>query len=185
MSQAIEIIRNEHRAMTSVMQALRILARKSVCAGLPPDFAWLRKMLAYLDRYPERLHHPKEERYLLSVLKRREPRLARTVMRLQRDHGASAGYIVRMRETLGSWERGDPKAPPMFVHMATDYARFNRDHMRIEEKEILPAASAVFGESEWREIDLAFTAHADPVAASRSKADCLAALQAFQPDQPT
>ena len=148
MSLAAEIIRKEHRAMTSVMQALRIMSRKAVQAGLPPDFAWLNKVLAYLDRFPERLHHPKEERFLLSTLERREPRLARTIARLQRDHRASAGYIVRMCETLVRWERGDPKAPPMFVHMATDYANFNRSHMRLEEKEILPAALALFSEAE-------------------------------------
>ena len=183
MPQAIEIIGDEHRAMTSVMHALRILSRKAARAGLPPDFAWLRNILAYLDRYPERQHHPKEERYLLSVLERREPKLARTIMRLQRDHRASAGYIVRMRETLGWWEKGDARAPTMFVHMATDYAHFNRGHMRTEEKEILPAALALLSQAEWRDIDTAFAANADPVAASGGKAECLAALQGLQSNQ--
>jgi hemerythrin-like domain-containing protein len=181
MSQAVEIIRSEHRAMASVMQALRLIARNAVRVGRSPDFSWIRTLLVYLDRFPERLHHTKEERFLLGLLERRKPRLARAVMRLQRDHRASAGYIVRMCETLICWERGDPRAGPMFVNMATDYCHFNRNHMRLEETEVLPAALAVFSPEDWREIDAAFAANGDPVAASRGRAQRLVALQSFIP----
>ena len=92
------------------------------------------------------------------------------VARLRRDHAASTGYANRLRAALADWERGDPKAGPHSVHVANDFARFMWRHARFEEREILPIARAAFTEAEWRAVDQAFTAAADPLIGSRKPA---------------
>jgi branched-chain amino acid transport system ATP-binding protein len=150
MPNVTRIIKQQHRATASVLFALRALTRQALRFGNRPDFRWLRTLVEYVERFPERLHHPNEETYLYRVLLRREPGTARMVARLRRDHAASTGYANRLRAVLADWERGDPKAGSHSVHVANDFVRFMRRHARFEEREILPIARAAFTEAEWR-----------------------------------
>ncbi len=181
MRNAIRIIKDEHRALNSVLFSLRAISRRALRSGAKPDFLWLRAMLGYVDRFPERLHHPKEELYLFRVLEQRSPAFGRILARLRREHAANAGHSVRMRSALIHWERGDPSAGALFTSIASDFARFNWRHMRLEEREILPAAQAIFTDADWREIDAAFAANNDPLAKSQTRSECEAALQRFTP----
>jgi hemerythrin-like domain-containing protein len=176
---AIQIIKDEHRALSSVLSSLQVISRKAVHAGDKPDFSWLWALLQYVDRFAERLHHPKEELYLFRVLERRSPDIGRKIARLRREHAANAGHSIRMCDALANWERGDPKAGPFFASVASDFTKFNWRHMRREEREILPVAQATFTDADWREIDRAFAANDDPLARSRSRKECEAALQHF------
>lgn len=177
---AIQIIKDEHRALNSVLFSLRVISRKALHTGAPPDFLWLQAFLNYVDRYSERLHHPKEELYLFRVLERRSPGLGRTIARLRREHAANAGHSIRMRGALANWGR-DPKAGPLFADIASDFARFNWRHMRLEEREILLAAQATFTDADWQAIDRAFAANDDPLARSRTRQECEAALRRLMP----
>ena len=177
MPNVMRIIKHQHRASASVLFALRALSRNALRSGKPPDFAWLGTLLGYVDRFPERLHNPNEDAYLFRVLLRREPGMARTVARLRRDHAASTGYANRLREAVANWERGDPRAGPHAADVANDFAHFNWQHAHFEEREILPAAKAAFTEAEWRELERAFTATADPLAGSMNRQQCEAALR--------
>jgi hemerythrin-like domain-containing protein len=181
MPSAIQIIKDEHRALNSVLLSLRAIARRAVHVGERPDFPWLKALLNYVDRFPERLHHPKEELHLFRVLERRSPAFARTIARLRREHAANAGHSIRMRGALTHWELGDPKAGLLFANVASDFARFNWRHMRLEEREILPAARATFTPADWQEIDEAFATNNDPVARSPSRQECEAALRQLMP----
>jgi hemerythrin-like domain-containing protein len=111
------------------------------------------------------------------VLVRREPGMARMVARLRRDHAASTGYANRLGDALADWERGNPKAGPHAADVANDFARFMWRHACFEEREILPIARAAFTEAEWRAVDRAFTAAADPLIGSASRQQCEAALR--------
>ena len=177
MPNVARIINRQHRAMASVLFALRGLTRQALRSGSRPDFRWLRALAGYVERFPERLHHPNEETYLYRVLLRREPGTARMVARLRRDHAASTGYANRLRVALADWERGDPKAGAHAADVANDFVRFMRRHARFEEREILPIARAAFTEAEWRAVDQAFSATADPLIGSQSRQQCEAALR--------
>lgn len=177
MPNVTRIIKQQHRAAASVLFALRTLTRQALHAGDSPDFRWLRTLVGYVERFPERLHHPNTETYLLRVLLRREPAKARLVARLRRDHAASTGYAYRLRDALANWERGDPKAALQAAHVANDFARFMWRHARFEEHEVLPGARAAFTEAEWRAVGHAFTSAADPLIGSESRHQCEAALR--------
>ena len=142
---AIQKIRDEHRTLSAVLHGLKQLARDAQNAGVRPGFDVFRAMIRYIDEFPERLHHPKEETYLF----------ARLVRELER--------------ALIFFEDGWPAGGADFRGTIDAYADFHWNHMRIEEQQVLPAAQRHFTPSDWEAIDRAFAVNRDPLAGIREK----------------
>jgi hemerythrin-like domain-containing protein len=179
MQRAIEIMHDRQRAMSSALLATRTIARRSLKAGTPPDFSQLRRLVRYVERFPQKLHQPAEEKHLFQAVLRRDAGADRAVKRAKRDHAACLGYLDRLRTALAYWEKGDPKAGPQVALLADDYVRFARLHARIEARDVLSVALKVLSEQDWQAIEKAYGALDDPLARSRSRAECAAALHAM------
>jgi hemerythrin-like domain-containing protein len=48
-------------------------------------------MVYYIDAFPERFHHPKEDRYLFRLLRMRHPAAVKLIERLETEHRAGSG----------------------------------------------------------------------------------------------
>ena len=69
--EAIEIIRGEHRSLAAVLDAAAFLLGHLRDGRADPDFKLLHAIVQYIEEFPERLHHPKEDQYLFARLKSR------------------------------------------------------------------------------------------------------------------
>jgi hemerythrin-like domain-containing protein len=176
MQRTLEMMRGRQRAMSSTLLAIRTIARRSLKAGTPPDFVQLRRLITYVERYPQKLHQPAEEQHLFSRLERREPATKRALHRARRDHAACLGYFNRLSDALGRWQRGEEKAGGEVALFADDYVRFCRLHARLEARDVLSAAAKALTSADWSAVATAFAAARDPLDSSRSRADCAAAL---------
>lgn len=165
--QALRVIRNEHRSLAAVIHGLVYLVRAARDAA--PDFALLGTMLRYIDAFPERLHHPKEDAWLFARLRERRPDAAPLLDALQREHAEGARRILALSGALDAWHlaQGDaasgPAARDAFAALVDAYAAFHWGHMRREELEVMPLCEAHFHAEDWAEVDAAFTAHDDPL----------------------
>ncbi|SKA12344.1 Hemerythrin-like domain-containing protein [Enhydrobacter aerosaccus] len=177
MPNAIRMMKDRQKAMFSVLLAFRTIARRAMRSDGKADFTHLKSLLEYLDRFPEKLHQPNEERYLFKAVLSRDPGLSRVVARAQRDHAASKGYLVRLRAALKDWEDGVEGGLAQTAIVADDYVRFARRHARIEERDLLSVARNVLGQAEWADIERVFGAAADPLAVSKSRQECTTAIR--------
>lgn len=164
MQDALRKLREEHRSISAVLSALRQLARLAQDAKLRPDFAVLRAMLYYIDAFPERLHHPKEEEHLFTRLVQRAPEATPLVHRLQAEHLEGAQRVRDLERALLALEQTWPQGTAAFAGTVDDYAEFHWRHMRCEEQELLPLAVQRLTAADWAAIAAAFAANADPVA---------------------
>lgn len=69
---ALTRLRDEHRALARVIEALETVTAQAAEHATEPDFALLASMLYYVDAFPEQVHHPREERHLFGLQRRRE-----------------------------------------------------------------------------------------------------------------
>lgn len=161
------MIRAEHRSLAAVIHGLVYLVRTARDA--PPDFTLLATMLRYIDAFPERFHHPKEDECLFVRLRQRHPPAAPLLDALQREHAEGARRIRELERDLERWcdVRGDATrtlaARAEFGALVDAYAAFHWEHMRREELQVLPLCEAHFEVQDWVEVDAAFAAHADPL----------------------
>src|SRR3954471_10320810 len=140
MKESIVILKSEHRSISAVLLGLKHLAEMAQDARLKPDFQVFRSMLRYIDEYPERLHHPKENDYLFNYLGARAPQAAGLIADLRSEHELGAQRIRDLERSLLFFEEGWPAGGPEFQQQVDAYAEFEWEHMRKEEQELLPLA---------------------------------------------
>jgi branched-chain amino acid transport system ATP-binding protein len=83
--QASATILIEHRSLDAAIQGMLYLVR-NIRLGAKPDFNVFRAMIYYIDAFPERFHHPKEDAHLFKRLQERHPSAAPLLDRLRADH---------------------------------------------------------------------------------------------------
>jgi hemerythrin-like domain-containing protein len=164
MKDAISILKSEHRSISAVLHGLKELARMAQDAKVRPSFQVLRSMLRYMDEYPERLHHPKENDHIFSRLVAREPGARLLVEELQAEHEEGARLIRELERALLFFEEGWPAGAREFQQTVDAYAEFHWKHMRKEEQQLLPLAERALTAEDWKAINEAFAANRDPVA---------------------
>jgi hemerythrin-like domain-containing protein len=166
---AIAILKSEHRSISAVLHALKELARMAQDATVRPRFQVLRSMLRYIDEYPERLHHPKEDEHLFARLVARAPETRLLVEELQAEHEEGARLIRELERALLFFEEGWPAGAREFQQAVGAYADFHWKHMRKEEGELLPLAERHLTPADWKAIDAAFAANHDPIAGMQER----------------
>ncbi len=164
MQEAIKTICAEHRSISAVLSGLSSLAQMMRDASLKPEFSVLHAMIYYIDTFPDRLHHPKEDRYLFAVLAERDPSTKALVDSLKEEHVKGAALVRDLERALNELELTWPRGADRFADVVAAYARFEWDHMRREEHELLPLAEKCFTSEDWKETGAAFSgSNDDPI----------------------
>ena len=163
MSKAVRILRDEHRSISAVVSSLEQLARQARDGAVRPDFAVFRAMLYYIDAFPERQHHPKEDAQLFARLAARAPQAKGLLDELAREHAKGAEMIRELEHAVLALEQDWPKGAEAFAERVAAYAQFHRTHMRTEEQQVLPLAERALAREDWQAIAAAFAENADPL----------------------
>ena len=132
MKTALNVIRDEHRSLAAVLHGLRYLVEEVREGRCKPDFAVLRAMVHYIDTFPEKLHHPKEDRYLFARLRRRTTLAHSALDQLEAEHNHGVKLIRDLEQALLHWEMGGPRDLAAFADEVERYADFHWRHMRQE-----------------------------------------------------
>ena len=159
---SIAIIEDEHRSITAVIEGLRRVVAEIDAGRMAPDFDLLFTMLRYIETFPERLHHPKEDEYLFPRLKLRRPDAALLLDRLHAEHEQGRVKFAELKAALELYQR-EASTFPSFVERVERYSHFHWRHMRQEEDEVLPLAAEALTTEDWSMIDAAFASNADPI----------------------
>ena len=160
---AIAIIHDEHRSLAAVLHGLLYLVRGIRLNGAKPKFDVLGAMVYYIDAFPERFHHPKEDQYLFRLLRIRFPDAAEVLDRLKQEHRAGAEKIRTLEQALARYQQGGAGEFSNFLAAVEAYAAFHWTHMKTEEHVVLPMAEKHLTAGDWEAIDAAFLGHTDPM----------------------
>ena len=169
MHKSIRILYDEHRSISAVLHGLLSLVRAAGDSSVRPEFPVFNAMIHYIDAFPERLHHPKEDQYLFARLAERSPEARPLIEELRAEHVKGARLIRELEAALLAYEVNGQRDLAAFAAAAEAYARFHWDHMRKEEKQLLPLAERALTAEDWKVIDDAFSGNEDPIADLREE----------------
>ncbi|MGZ5093078.1 MAG: hemerythrin domain-containing protein [Burkholderiales bacterium] len=158
----IGTIHEEHRTLRTVLAILQRLLHDSRDYAAEPDFGLLCTALYYIDDFPERVHHPKEDRYLFAAMRRRTDRFDSVLERLRGEHARSPQMLRNIQRELVHYQGGAPDGLKKLSDAVQSYAAMLHEHMKSEEA-LLAAAGAYLTEEDWSLINHAFACHGDPL----------------------
>jgi branched-chain amino acid transport system ATP-binding protein len=157
--QAIQIIQEEHHKLWRVATTINIVADE-LDAGSPlaPDF--FNAVFDYIESFVDKAHHPKEDAYLFRLVRQRSDRADTLLTQLEADHQNGPAKLKALRASMGRAEQG---ASAEFTQALRDYTQGLKNHIRIEERDLIPIAKEVLTADDWTEINRAFLDNKDPL----------------------
>lgn len=162
---ALGVILDEHRSIAAVVRGMRDLVQQSQASGDAPDLVSLEAMLAYLQAFPLKLHHPKEEAFLHRFMRLRVPGCDTLLGEIEGQHvhehvlvGQALASVTAMR-TL---RPGDGVTTAALVERVNALADAVWQHLALEERSVLPLARQYLHEPDWAEMAAAFESNNDP-----------------------
>lgn len=159
---ALRIILDEHQSLAAILHAIRFMIGEFDKGALQPDFSLLVAMIDYLEAYPEKRHHPKEDRFVFEILKKRTDQGDRALVILEAQHAESDGRIAELRQALEAYREDPGHGLVRFSDAFNQYADFYRGHMLLEETDIFPLVRLHFTEADWQQANDGFASDADP-----------------------
>lgn len=169
---ALSIIQEEHRSLGAVVQGLRYIVRESLAKSTLPDFSVLRAMVFYLDEFPEKLHHPKEDSYLFARLRVRTHEADSVIDELEQHHAESGLRVRDLERALDRLEGGAVDGLEDFSEAVAAFAEATLDHIAREEQTLIPLARKYLSPADWVEIGEAFGNNGDPRFDAAADSEC-------------
>ena len=163
MFDAIEVIHRDHGNINRVLSVMMETVDELGGGAEEEDkLTLLYSAIYYMRLYPDRCHHPKEEKYLFAALDRRCAEARDLIRDLEAEHAEGGRLIAKLDAALKGYDRTRWNLGQLrdAVH---DYVAFQRSHMALEESELLPLARQTLAREEWGDLARAFTADSDPM----------------------
>jgi hemerythrin-like domain-containing protein len=171
MAKTLNIIRDEHRSIAAILHGMEYLVERVRTRKAKIDPRVFSAMIYYLDTFSERMHHPKEDRFLFKAMRSRGAEAAAVVADLEKEHAAGGEALKRLEQSLVRYEEGGDKEFPAFAEAVSKFVAGYRDHMHKEEHIVFPLAERLLSAQDWAAIDRAFEENRDPLAAQRDSRD--------------
>jgi hemerythrin-like domain-containing protein len=172
LNSALATIHDEHRSLAAVVHGLRYLSREMNERQAKPDFSLLWVMVFYLDEFPEKLHHPKENSYLFARLRKRTHEADSAIAQLEQQHIVGGRHVRDLEHALGHFEAGSPDGLEKFSASVEKFADEIVRHMAFEESTLMPLAIKHLTAEDWVEIGAAFSESGNPCFDAEADHEC-------------
>lgn len=157
--QAIQIIQDEHRKLWRVASTVNIVADE-MDAGSPVPVPFFNAVFDYIEGFIDHAHHPKEDDFLFRLLRLRTDRADDILTKLEAGHQKGPGTLQTLRSSLARASQGNCSE---FTQALRTYTKYQEEHIRTEERDVIPLAREFLTAEDWVEIDRAFLDNKDPL----------------------
>lgn len=140
---AIDILKNEHRAIEIVLNTME-KAANALDAGKDVDPALIEECVDFVAGFADRCHHLKEEQLLFPLLQQRGiTREGGPIGHALHDHDEGRKLVKSIRDNIGKWRAGSTDARKDLSESLRHYATFLENHIVKEDDLLFKAASKV------------------------------------------
>ncbi len=149
---SVKALHNEHIYMFSLLDSLAEQVGLIV-NGKDADYALLLDIIDYMQNFPDRYHHPKED-LIYQRMALRDETIAAEVAALLDEHRLLVSLSNRLAEAIDDVDMMPTVLKKARVgELCNEYEACLRRHINIEESKILPRALEVLREEDWFLID--------------------------------
>lgn len=161
MCEALSLLRQEHRNMLTLLQALEWQISEFE-NGNQPDYDVIGAALDYFLSFPDVYHHPNEE-LIFAKLHERDLRSAQQIGDLRTAHQELATRAREFATALRAVLEEVEVSREAFARWARAFIDLQRRHIDMEEATIFPAASKALTAKDWIDLRALMTTGNDPL----------------------
>jgi hemerythrin-like domain-containing protein len=171
MSRPLAQLYAEHSSLAAVLNAMTSLVREVRDHGKHIDPKVFRAIIYYLDVFPEREHHRNEEFVLFPLIRERTHDADEVLEQLAREHMMGERSIRDLEQAFLRYEEHGTSEFPAFASAAERFVANYFEHMRKEERDVMPIAQRVLTEEDWKRVEKEFATKLDPLAGASTETD--------------
>jgi hemerythrin-like domain-containing protein len=163
-SAGVLVIADWHAEHMDFLRLLDLLERqlKVFDSGERPDYALMFDILHYLRHFPDEFHHGREDA-VFAHLARAYPNMELAFVRLHQEHRVIENAGQTLLDLLQAALDGAMVSRSAIEAAAATYLVYYRNHIGVEEREVIPRAAKAMTPQDWDAIAAAVPAAADPL----------------------
>lgn len=169
MSKTLAIVQREHRALAAVLYTFDHVLADIRAGKVTADFALFDAILSYVQDFPDRFHHPKEDNVLFPLVLKRAPEVKPVIEELQAQHHEGIRLTNDLKWKLDAWKADPEKGFAQYDAAAQKFIEWQRKHMAKEERTVIPAAREKLTAADWVGADASFADNDDPIFGANPK----------------
>jgi len=153
MKLTLELLYRDHDEIRRILYLLEKLLI-DIYRGSSQSYPMIRRLLAYIQNHPERMHHPAEEA-IFSVIFKNElgnRKFSEDVKTLMKDHSEIEGIMRDAAEAVGTMLIDRNPDITDFGNKLSALINRQRSHLLFEEMNIYPYIAGHLGKDDWAEI---------------------------------
>lgn len=180
MKLTLESLYRDHDGLRRILYLLEELLI-SIYRGSSQNYSLLRRILAYIQDHPERIHHPAEDAVFSVMFKNgvNDRKFRDDVNTLMKDHSEIEGIIRETIEAVDSiLVSHHPDVADIGDKLST-LINLQRAHLLFEEMNVYPRIAEHLGEKDWEDIALLVPDHEDPIFGGEVKKEYELIFKAF------
>ena len=127
-----------------------------------PDYELMLDVCDYLEHYPDRFHHPREDA-AFALLVSKDASLKEQVGRLTHEHRIIAWVGKQLKSLLSACVDGSMVGRAEVEACASMYLVYYRQHLAEEERVIIPAADRLLNAADWAQVAIIVPVGRDPL----------------------
>ncbi|CAL1241251.1 hemerythrin domain-containing protein [Candidatus Methylocalor cossyra] len=158
------LLQDLHRDHGNLERVLCLLERQLhlIRAGEHADLFMLCEVVDYVQNYPDRIHHPRED-LVYAVFRERNPGHGALVERLLEEHRTLLASTAELKASLDQWQSDSPLPRELVVARISNYLRLQREHLQREEREIYGLLAEGLEDADWERIEASMPPGTDPL----------------------
>lgn len=161
MSEVIDQLHRDHANMARLLDFIDAEIAK-VGGDEAPDFELMHEVMHYMTCFPDRAHHPKEDR-IFERLRAHDDVPDIEIDAMLTEHRELTALGNTFLEALRALESDAIMRTDHFVQMARRYTHVQRKHLDREEGRLFKLAAKLLSDEDWGAIDAEFSTAPDPL----------------------
>lgn len=157
----IEALRREHLRMREVLALIAAELDRHEQDGTA-DFLLVAKALSYMQAFPSRVHHPKED-VIFERLAIRDPAYRLRVEELREQHLQIYEVEIWLKAMALRCPAPGTTETRRFISFGHEYLKLQYDHIRVEDHVLFPRALEVLQLGDWAQVAVQVQDMEDPL----------------------
>ena len=159
----LDRLNSDHKRIEMVLRLIERELGKFDNDDQDENLSAIADALEYIEAYPDKVHHPVEERMFDLLADKAPSPVQETLAQLRGQHSEITASTSKLKQDIDNVLNDIVTPIDRIKRHLTDYVNLQRRHMTLERQTIFPFAEAALDNKDWQSLQHRLDAELDPL----------------------